>query len=131
MKLAMIVTKLTGNEESDRSRAAEYCRFVAHRGFLPISPYLNFHNIVADKSGGIVEHLLTARLAEQADEIWVFGSEDDDEKQKRLQEACQEYGSKAKYFDARAIGEELLLCTMFPEKMVENLKEMEEYRNGQ
>lgn len=130
MKLAMIVTKLTGNEESDRSRAAEYCRFATHRGLLPVSPYLNFHNIFPDESGGTVEHLLTARLAEQADEIWVFGNEEDDEKQKRLKEACDEYGSKAKYFDARAIGEELLLCTMFPEKMIGNLKEMEEYQNG-
>lgn len=125
MKLAMIVTKLTGNEESDRSRAAEYCRFAAHRGLLPISPYLNFHNIFTDESARAIEHLLTARLAEEVDEIWVFGNEEEDEKQERLKEACQEYGEKAKYFDARTIGEELLLCTMFPEKLVENLKEME------
>jgi hypothetical protein len=125
MKLAMIVTKLTGNEESDRSRAAEYCRFAAHRGLLPVSPYLNFHNIFTDESAGAIEHLLTARLAEEVDEIWVFGNEEEDERQERLKEACREYGEKAKYFDARTIGEELLLCTMFPEKLVENLKEME------
>lgn len=69
MKLAMIVTKLTGNEDSDRSRAAEYCRFAAHRGLLPVSPYLNFHNIFTDESAGVIEHLLTARLAEDVDEI--------------------------------------------------------------
>lgn len=131
MKLAMIVTKLTGNEESDRARAAEYCRFAAHKGLLPVSPYLNFHNLFADESGGAVEHWLTARLAEQADEIWVFGNEAEEEKQKRLQEACRDYGSKARYFDAREIGEELLLCTMFPEKLAEKIKEMEEYRNEQ
>lgn len=129
MKLAMIVTKLTGNEESDRARAAEYCRFTAHKGLLPVSPYLNFHNLFTDESGGTVEHWLTARLAEQADEIWVFGNEVENEKQKRLQEACQEYGSKARYFDAREIGEELLLCTMFPEKLAEKIKEMEDCRN--
>ena len=32
MKLALIVTKLTGNAENDRMRAAEYCRNAAHKG---------------------------------------------------------------------------------------------------
>ncbi|MEY8354889.1 hypothetical protein AALB39_16230 [Lachnospiraceae bacterium 54-53] len=126
MKLAMIVTKLTGNEESDRARASEYCRFAAHRGMIPVSPYLNFHNIFTDEPGGAVKHLLTSRLAKQADEIWVFGNEKDEEKKKRLEEACHEYGSKAKYFDAREIGEELLLCTMFSEELIKKLEEMEE-----
>lgn len=31
MKLALIVTKLTGNEENDRMRAAEYCRYASHK----------------------------------------------------------------------------------------------------
>jgi len=130
MKLAMIVTKLTGNEESDRARASEYCRFAAHRGMIPVSPYLNFHNIFTDELGGAVEHLLTSRLAKQADAIWVFGNEKDEEKKKRLEEACYEYGSKAKYFDAREIGEELLLCTMFSEELTEKLEEMEGCCNG-
>lgn len=126
MKIAMIVTKLTGNEENDRARAAEYCRFAAHKGMLPVSPYLNFHHIFTDELGGAVEHLLTSRLAKKADEIWVFGNEKDEEKRKRLEEACQEYGSKAKYFHAGDIGEELLLCTMFSEELLEKLEEMEE-----
>lgn len=125
MKQVMIVTKLTGNEESDRARASEYCRFAAHRGVLPLSPYLNFHNLFAENQGDMVEHWLTARLAEQTEEIWVFGNDGEEEKQQRLKEACQEYGGKAKYFDAREIGEELLLCTMFPEKLVRRMEEME------
>ena len=32
----------------------------------------------------------------------------------------------AKYFDAREIGEDLLLCTMFSEELIEKLEEMEE-----
>lgn len=87
MKIAMIVTKLTGNEENDRARAAEYCRFAAHKGVLPVSPYLNFHRIFADELGGAVEHLLTSKLAKKADEIWVFGNEKDEEQRKRLEEA--------------------------------------------
>lgn len=125
MKQVMIVTKLTGNEESDRARASEYCRFAANRGVLPVSPYLNYHNLFPENQGGTVEHWMTARLAERADEIWVFGNDGEEEKQRRLKEACREYGSKAKYFDAREIGEELLLCTMFPEKLVRKLEEME------
>lgn len=125
MKLVMIVTKITGNEESDCARASEYCRFAAHKGVLPISPYLNFHNIFADEIGAAVEYLLTSRLAKQMDEIWVFGNEKDEEKSRRLEEACQEYGSQAKYFNAGEIGEELLLCTMFSEELVEKLEEME------
>lgn len=39
MKLAMVVTKMTGNEENDRARAQEYCRYAAHKGMIPISPY--------------------------------------------------------------------------------------------
>jgi len=94
----MIVTKLTGNEENDRARAAEYCRFAAHQGMLPVSPYLNFHNIVSDELGEAVERLLTSRLAKKADEIWVFGSANDTKERERLEEACHEYGRKAKYF---------------------------------
>lgn len=51
MKLVMIVTKITGNEENDRARALEYCRFAAHKGALPISSYLNFHNVFMDEIG--------------------------------------------------------------------------------
>lgn len=40
MKLAMVVTKLTGNEENDRARAQEYCRYAAHKGVIPVSAYL-------------------------------------------------------------------------------------------
>lgn len=126
MKVVMIITKLTGDEENDRARAAEYCRFAAHKGVLPVSPYLNFHHIFTDELGGAVEHLLTSRLAKEVDEIWVFGNEQDEERQKRLEQACQEYGSKAKYFHARDIGEKLLLCTMFSEELIEKLEEMEE-----
>ncbi|HIU77588.1 MAG TPA: hypothetical protein IAC62_16995 [Candidatus Pelethocola excrementipullorum] len=125
MKLAMIVTKLTGNEENDCARAAEYCRFAAHKGVLPVSPYLNFHHIFTDELGGAVEHLLTSRLARKVDEIWVFGNEQEEEQQKRLEQACREYGNKAKYFNAGDIGEELLLCTMFSEELIEKLEEME------
>lgn len=126
MKLAMVVTKITGNEENDRARAQEYCRYAAHKGMIPISPYLNFHGMFQDELGGAVEHLLTSRLAKQVDEIWVFGNETDEEKGKRIEEACLEYGSRAKYFDAREIGEDLLLCTMFSEELIEKLEEMEE-----
>lgn len=126
MKLVMIVTKITGNEESDRARASEYCRFAAHKGMLPVSPYLNFHNIFTDELGGAVEHLLTSRLTKQVDEIWVFGNEKDEKKKKQLSEVCREYGNRTKYFDAEEIGEELLMCTLFSEELVEKLEEMEE-----
>lgn len=127
MKLAMVVTKMTGNEENDRARAQEYCRYAAHKGMIPISPYLNFHGMFPDELGGAVEHLLASRLAKQVDEIWVFGNETDEEKRKRIEEACLEYGSRAKYFDAREIEEDLLLCTMFSEELIEKMEEMEEF----
>lgn len=126
MKLAMVVTKMTGNEENDRARAQEYCRYAAHKGMIPISPYLNFHGMFPDEFGGTVEHVLASRLAKRADEIWVFGNEADEEKEKRLEEACREYGSRAKYFNVREIGEDLLLCTMFSEELIEKIEEMEE-----
>lgn len=126
MKLAMVVTKITGNEENDRARAQEYCRYTAHKGMIPISQYLNFHGMFPDELGGAVEQVLASRLAKQADEIWVFGNETDEEKGKRIEEACREYGSRAKYFDAKVIGEDLLLCTMFSEELIEKLEEMEE-----
>lgn len=126
MKVVMIITRLTGQEENDRARAAEYCRFAAHKGVLPVSPYLNFHHVFTDELGGAVEHLLTSRLAKEVDEIWMFGNEQEGERQRRLEQACREYGSKAKYFHAGDIGEELLLCTMFSEELIERLEEMEE-----
>lgn len=125
MKLVMVVTKLTGNEENDRARAQEYCRYAAHKGVIPVSAYLNFHGMFPDELGGAVEHLLISQLAKQVDEIWVFGNETDAEKKKRMEEACREYGGRAKYFDAREIGEDLLLCTMFSEELIEKLEEME------
>ena len=93
---------------------------------IPVSAYLNFHGMFPDELGGAVEHLLISRLTKQVDEIWVFGNETDEEKQKRIEEACREYGGRAKYFDAREIGEDLLLCTMFSEELIEKLEEMEE-----
>lgn len=125
MKLAMIVTKITGNEENDKMRAAEYCRYAAYKSVIPISAYLCFHNVFSDGRGGAVEHLLVSRLAKQVDEIWVFGNDADTEKKARIEEACQEYGSKAKYFDAAKIGGELLMCTMFSEELIEELEETE------
>lgn len=127
MKLVMVVTKLTGYEENDRARAQEYCRYAAHKGVIPVSAYLNFHGMFPDELGGAVEHLLASRLAKQVDEIWVFGNETDERKQKRIEEACREYGSRAKYFDVREIGEELLFCTMYSEELIEKLEEMEEF----
>lgn len=125
MKLVLVVTKITGKEKNDRMRAAEYCRYAAHKGMIPISAYLNFHGMFEDEMGGAVEHLLVSWLAKQADEIWVFGNETDEEKGKRIEEACREYGSRAKYFNAREIGEDLLLCTMFSEELIEKMEEME------
>lgn len=127
MKLVMVVTKLTGNEKNDRARAHEYCRYAAHKGVIPISPYLNFHGMFSDELGGAVDHVLAARLAKRVDEIWVFGNETDEKKQMRREDACREYGGRAKYFDAREIGEDLLLCTMFSEELIEKLEEMEEF----
>ena len=123
MKVAMIVTKMTGNAGNDRMRAAEYCRYAAHKGVIPISAYLNFHGMFEDELGGAVEHLLVSRLAKQVDEIWVFGNETDEEKGRRIEKACREYGGRAKYFDARKIGEDLLLCSVFSEKLIEKLEE--------
>lgn len=126
MKVAMIITKMTGNEENDRMRAVEYCRYAAHKGVIPISAYLNFHGMFEDELGGAVEHLLVSRLAKQVDEIWVFGNETDEEKERLMEEACREYGSRAKYFNAGEIGEDLLLCTMFSEELIEKMEELEE-----
>ena len=127
MKLVMVVTKLTGNEKNDRARAQEYCRYAAHKGVIPISPYLNFHGMFLDELGSAVEHVLVSRMAKRVDEIWVFGNETDEKKQMRMEDACREYGGRAKYFDAREIGEDLLLCTMFSEELIEKLEEMEEF----
>ena len=127
MKLALIVTKMTGNEKSDRMRAAEYCRYAAHKGVIPISAYMNFHGMFEDELGGAVEHLLVTRLAKQVDEIWVFGNEKNAGKKRRIEEACREYGGKAKYFDTAEIGEQLLICAMYSEELIERLEEMEDF----
>lgn len=125
MKLVMVVTKLTGNEENDRARAQEYCRYAAHKGVIPVSAYLNFHGMFPDELGGAVERLLACRLAQQADEIWVFGNEKDEKRKRRMEEACREYGDKARYIDAAEIGEEMLICAMYTEELIERLEEME------
>lgn len=125
MKLVLVVTKMTGNPENDRMRAAEYCCYAAHKGVIPVSAYLGFHGIFKDELGGAVEHLLVSRLAKKVDEIWVFGNEADEGKAERIKDACLEYGSRAKYFDVSEIAEDRLMCAMHSEELIERLEEME------
>lgn len=125
MKMVMVLTRQTGNEENDRARGSEYCRFAAHKGVLPISPFLSFHGLFQDELGGIVEHLLSRHLAEKADEIWVFGSEKDEKDAYRMLQACRGYEDKIKYFDIAEIGEQMLVCAMYTEELIEKLEEME------
>ncbi len=42
-----------------------------------------------------------------------------------MEEACLEYGDKARYIDAAEIGEEMLICAMYTEELMERLEEME------
>lgn len=125
MKMVMVLTRQTGNEENDRQRAAEYCRFATHKGMLPISPFLSFHGLFQDELGGIVEHLLSRHLAGKVDEIWMFGSEKDDKDEYRMLQACRGFEDKIKYFDIAEIGEQMLVCAMYTEELIERLEEME------
>lgn len=125
MKLVMVITKITGNKEIDCQRAAEYCRFAAHKGVLPINPFLSFHGLFQDELGGIVEHLLSRHLAGKADEIWMFGSEKDDRDSYRILQACRGFEDKIRYFDIAEIGEQMLVCAMYTEELIEKLEEME------
>ncbi len=125
MKMVMVVTQQTGNKEIDCQRAAEYCRFAAHKGVLPINPFLSFHGLFQDELGGIVEHLLSRHLAGKVDEIWVFGSEKDEKDVYRMLHACRGFEDKSRYFDIAEIGEQMLVCAMYTEELIERLEEME------
>ena len=125
MKQVMVITKITGNEENDRARVSEYCRFAAHKGVLPISPFQSFHGLFQDELGGIVEHLLSRHLAEKADEIWIFGSEKDDKEAYQMLHAWRGFEDKIKYFDIAEIGEQMLVCAMYTEELIEKLEGME------
>lgn len=125
MKTVMVVTNVTGNEELDRQRAAEYCRFAAHRGKIPLSPYLAFHGIFKDELAGAVEGFLAARLVKKVDEVWVFGFEQGEARKKREEAVQKRYGEKGRYFCHPEIGRELLLCAMYSEELIERLEEME------
>lgn len=125
MKMVMVLTQQTGNKEIDRQRAAEYCRFAVHKGVLPISPFLSFHGLFQDELGGIVEHLLSRHLAGKVDEIWMFGSEKDDKDAYQTLHACRGFVDKIKYFDIAEIGEQMLVCAMYTEELIERLEEME------
>ncbi len=39
MEMVLVLTHLTGSEELDRQRAEEYCRYAAHKGKIPVSPF--------------------------------------------------------------------------------------------
>lgn len=126
MKMVMVVTQQTGNKEIDRQRAAEYCGFAVHKGVLPVSPYLSFYGLFQDELGGIVEHLLFRHLAGKVDEIWVFSSEKDDKNAYQMLHACWGFEDKIKYFDVAEIGEQMLVCAMYTEELIERLEEMED-----
>ena len=85
MEMVLVLTHLTGSEELDRQRAEEYCRYAAHKGKIPVSPFLCFHGIFKDELGNAVEGILVSRLMEKADGIWVFGFERGE--RRRLMEA--------------------------------------------
>lgn len=125
MKTVMVLTNVTGNEELDRQRAAEYCRFAAHKGNIPLSPYLCFHGVFKDELAGAVEGFLAARLVEKVDEVWVFGFEQGEARKKREEAVQKRYGEKGRYFCHPEIGRELLLCAMYSEELIERLEEME------
>lgn len=125
MQMVMVLTGLTRNEEIDRQRAEEYCRFVAHKGNIPLSPYLCFHGIFKDELAGAVEGFLVARLMNKVDEIWVFGFEQGEARNKREEAVRKRYGEKGKYFCHQEISRELLLCAMYSEELIEHLEEME------
>lgn len=55
MEMVLVLTHLTGSEELDRQRAEEYCRYAAHKGKIPVSPFLCFHGIFKDELGSAVE----------------------------------------------------------------------------
>lgn len=125
MQMVMVLTGLTGNEEIDRQRAEEYCRFAAHKGNIPLSPYLCFHGVFKDELSGVVEGFLVARLVKKVDEIWVFGFEQGEARKKREEAVRKRYGEKGRYFCHPEIGRELLLCAMYSEELIEHLEEME------
>ena len=98
MQTVMVLTQVTGCEEIDRQRAEDYCCFAAHRGKIPLSPYLAFHGIFKDELGGAVEGILLSRLMEKVDEIGLFGFEQGDTRKKRETAVRERYGTKARYF---------------------------------
>lgn len=126
MQTVIVLTQITGCEESDRQRAEDYCRYAAHKGKIPLSPYLAFHGIFKDELGGAVEGILLSRLMKKVDEIWVFGFEQGEERKKREAVVQKRYGTKARYFSHPEIGWELLAYAMYSEELIERLEDMEE-----
>lgn len=127
MQMVMVMTQVTGCEEIDRQRAEDYCRYAAHKGKIPVSPYLAFHGIFKDELGGAVEGILLLRLMEKADEVWVFGFEQGEARRKREAAVRKRYGAKARYFSHSEIGRELLAYAVYSEELIERLEDMEEY----
>lgn len=125
MKTVMVLTNVTGNEELDRQRAAEYCRYAAHKGNIPLSPCLCFHGVFKDELAGVVEGFLEARLVKKVDEVWVFGFEQREARKKREEAAQKRYGEKVRYFCHPEIGRELLICAMYSEELIERPEETE------
>ena len=125
MQTVMVLTQVTGCEEIDRQRAEDYCRFAAHKGKIPLSPYLAFHGIFKNELGSAVEGILLSRLMEKVDEIWVFGFEQGEARKKREAAVQKRYGAKARYFSHPEIGRELLAYAMYSEELIERLEDME------
>lgn len=118
--MVLVLSQLTGNEVIDRQRAEEYCRYAGCKGKIPVSPYLCFQGIFC----GEMQDILISRLAEKADEVWVFGPGQGEERRRKEEEVCQRYGAKAHYFSYPEIGREMLVCAMYAEELSERLEEM-------
>lgn len=77
--MVLVLSQLTGNEVIDRQRAEEYCRYAVCKGKIPVSPYLCFQGIFC----GEMQDILIFRLAEKADEVWVFGPGQEEERRRK------------------------------------------------
>lgn len=100
MKLIYIASPYAGDIAYNTKMAAEYCRYAANCGVVPIAPHLLFPQFLSDSNPAEREQAIKMglRLLASCNELWVFGDCISDGMRGEIAEA-ERLGMKIVYMD--------------------------------
>ena len=74
LKMIYVASPLRGDVQRNINQAANYCRFVVSKGFIPIAPHIYFTRFLNDEieKEREIGMLLGKEILRKCNELWVF-----------------------------------------------------------